>query len=153
MSMDEDPMDNAATDFERRAAALLRASAESLDGHTRSRLTQARHAALAALAAGAAPRPFRVPGAWLPAGALAAAAVLAVAVWIGRAGPEHATLAEAGAVEDVEILASGEGPELYAEEADFYEWAGGDAPGGAGGAGLPDPAGGATAAAGAASNG
>ena len=153
MSMDEDPRHGATTAFERRAAALLRASAEALDGHTRSRLTQARHAALDALATGSAPRPFRVPGMWLPAGALAAAAVLAVAVLIGQPGPERATLADTGAVEDAEILASGEGPELYADEAEFYEWAGGDAPGGAGGMGLPDPAGGTAAAAGPAGNG
>jgi|GEM_PF-710925 len=140
MSAYDDPADRTETALERRSRELLRASVERLDAHARSRLTQARDAALAELAAGERPRPFRVPGLWLPAGALAAAAVLAVAVWIGQAGPEHVALAEAGAVEDADILASGEGPELYAEEAEFYEWAGGDGPGGAQG-GLADPVG------------
>ena len=60
--------------FERASRELLRASADAVDGRIRSRLNQARHAALAELAAGARPRPFRIPGRWLPAGALAAAA-------------------------------------------------------------------------------
>ena len=152
MSRNEDTAHGAATAFERRSRELLRASAERLDGHARSRLTQARHAALDALAAGAGSRPFRVPGLWLPAGALAAAAVLAVAVWIGQPGPERAALADAGAVEDAEILTSGDGPELYAEEAEFYEWAGGDGSGDAGG-GIPDTGGGAATAGSPASNG
>jgi hypothetical protein len=153
MSVDDNPADGAATAFERRSRELLRASAERLDAHARSRLTQARYAALAALAAGEGSPRFRVPGLWLPAGALAAAAVLAVAVWIGQPGPERAALAEAGAVEDADILASGDGPELYAEEAEFYEWAGGDGPGAAGGSDLADPAGGAAPAGSAASRG
>ena len=33
------------------------------------------------------------------------------------------------------MLASTEGPELYADDADFYEWAGSDAAGVAGGEG------------------
>ena len=137
MSAHNDPADGTGTALERRSRELLRASVERLDAHARSRLAQARHAALAA---GQRPRPFRVPGLWLPAGALAAAAVLALAVWVGQPGPERAALAEAAAVEDADILASGDGPELYAEEAEFYEWAGGDGPGGAEG-GLADPVG------------
>ena len=150
MSTQDDAIHAAEVAFERRSRALLRASAERLDGHTRSRLTQARHAALAT---GAGARPFRVPGLWLPAGALAAAAVLAVAVWIGQPGLERAALAEASAVEDADILTSGDGPELYAEEAEFYEWAGGDVPADAGGSGFADPPGGAAPAAAPASNG
>lgn len=122
--------------LERASRELLCASADAVDGRVRSRLTQARHAALAELAAGAGARPFRVPGRWLPAGALAAAAVLAVAVWVARpvAGP-GAPLADAIASEDVEMLASTEGPELYADDADFYEWAGSDVATASGGEG------------------
>lgn len=122
--------------FERSSRELLRASADAVDGRVRSRLNQARHAALAELAAGAGTRPFRVPGRWLPAGALAAAAVLAVAVWIARpvAGP-GSPLADAMVAEDIEMLASTEGPELYADDADFYEWAGSDAATASGGEG------------------
>jgi hypothetical protein len=120
--------------LERHSRELLSASAEAVSGRVRSRLTQARHAALAELAAGE--RPFRVPGRWLPAGALAAAAVLAIAVWIARpvAGP-GLQLADAMAAEDAEMLASTEGPDLYADDADFYEWAGSDAATAAGGEG------------------
>jgi hypothetical protein len=74
-----------------------------------------------------------VPGAWLPAGALAAAAVLAVAVWVARpVETAPATLADESSMEDAEILASNDGPDLYSDDADFYEWAGSDSSGGAG---------------------
>jgi hypothetical protein len=116
------------TALERHSRELLLASVEAVDGRTRSRLNQARHAALAELAASAGTRPFRVPGRWLPAGALAAAAVLAIAVWVAQpAGNQGLQLADAMVAEDGEILASSDGPELYADDADFYEWAGSDA--------------------------
>lgn len=112
--------------FERRASELLVESAEHLDGRVRSRLTQARHAALAELESRRAGT-FRVPGFWLPAGAVAAATMLALAVWLSAPAPDAPTLAangvDASAVEDLAILASADGPELYAEDADFYEWA------------------------------
>jgi hypothetical protein len=77
-----------------------------------------------------------VPGRWLPAGALAAAAVLAVAVWVAQppANPGM-QLADTMVAEDGEILASSDGPELYADDADFYEWAGTDGALAAGGEG------------------
>jgi len=116
--------------LERHSRELLRTSADALDARVQSRLNQARHAAIAELGTA---RPFRVPGRWLPAGALAGAAVLALAVWIARpvAGP-GAPLADAIVAEDVEMLASNDGPELYADDADFYEWAGTDAAAAAG---------------------
>jgi len=120
--------DDGLSTLERRSRELLGASAEAIDGRVRSRLNQARHAALAELAAGAGARPFRVPGRWLPAGALAAAAVLAIAVWIARPQPPSGPpLADAAVAEDAEMLASSEGPDLYDDDADFYEWAGSDA--------------------------
>jgi hypothetical protein len=113
--------------FEKHAAERLRASAEALEARVRSRLTAARFVALGELEKRSSAPRFRVPGAWLPAGALAAAAVLAVAVWMAQpAGSPNALLAEASPVEDAELLASNDGPELYAEDADFYEWAGAD---------------------------
>ncbi|HXQ30401.1 MAG TPA: hypothetical protein VN790_00355 [Steroidobacteraceae bacterium] len=121
-------------DFERRTTKLLRDSADALEGRVRSRLTAARYAALAELEKRTGKPRLRVPGAWLPAGVLAAAAVLAVAVWIGQPVGGPATLvAEATLIdEDGEILASNEGPDLYADDPDFYEWAGTDQNGGAG---------------------
>jgi hypothetical protein len=131
--MNRDELTPTDTAFEKHAAELLRASAEGLGGRVRSRLTAARFVALGELEQRAAAPRFRIPGAWLPAGALAAAAVLAVAVWIAQpAGSPNAVLADANPVEDAELLASNDGPELYAEDADFYEWAGSDEPGGSG---------------------
>jgi hypothetical protein len=119
--------------FERRASELLRASTESLDGRARSRLTAARFVALGKLEKRASAPRFRVPGAWLPGGALAAAAVLAVAVWVAQpSGLPSATVAEISPVEDAEILASNDEPELYADDPEFYEWAGSDQTGGPG---------------------
>lgn len=117
--------------FERRASELLVDSSEHLDGRVRSRLTQARHAALAELQQRQRSS-FRVPGFWLPAGAVAAATVLALAVWLRAPSPEAPRLAAVGevtAVEDIAILAAAEEPELYAEDAEFYEWAGAAADG------------------------
>jgi hypothetical protein len=131
MNSDDRNVAGAPSAFEQHSRDRLRASLDAIDGHAASRLNQARHAALAALEARHAPggRPFRVPGIWLPAGAFTAAAVLAVAVWTLRpVATPGAALAEATPVEDAEILSSHEGPDLYADEVDFYEWAGTDAP-------------------------
>ena len=66
--------------LEHRAQELLRASADALDGNVRSRLTQARSAAIEEA------RQARTSFAWrrlVPAGALAGAAVLALVLWNG----------------------------------------------------------------------
>ncbi len=119
--------------FEARCREALRARADAVDGRASSRLNQARQAALAELVCAAGSRPFRVPGIWLPAGTLAAAAVLVMAVWIARPVSAPAVpLAEVTALEDAEILSSNEGPELYADDADFYDWVGDDNAGGTG---------------------
>ena len=124
MNRDDTPMTDADAAFERRARELMSASTEALDGRTRSRLTEARFAALAELEKRSSLPRFRVPGRWLPAGALAAAAVLSLAVFIARPlGTPGNPLAEVSAVEDAELLASNDEPELYADDADFYEWA------------------------------
>ena len=124
MNSDDTPMTEAEVALERRARELLAASTEALDGRTRSRLTEARFAALAELGKRSSLQRFRVPGRWLPAGALAAAAVLSLAVLIARPpGSPGAPLADVSPVEDAEILASNDEPDLYADDADFYEWA------------------------------
>jgi len=134
MSNEQPDTTESAAAFERRVQERLRDSADTLDGRVRSRLTVARHAALAELEKRAGEPRFRVPGAWLPAGVLTAAAVLAIAVWIARPGSDTATaIADVTPLgEDVEILASKDGPDLYADDPDFYEWAGADQSGGAG---------------------
>jgi hypothetical protein len=102
------------TSLEDKSQQLLRDSAENLDGSTRSRLTQARHAALAELTSGKSQR-IR----WmLPAGA-AAAGVLAVAMLSNRAPVTHTeTLA---VVDDIEIMTAEDSLEMY-ENLEFYAW-------------------------------
>jgi len=125
MNNDTDSRDATLVRLEEASRRLLRERAEALPGALQSRLTAARHAALAEHARAAGTRRFRVPGMWLPGGALAAAAVLALAVFIARpvSGPGN-MVAEASPVEDAEMLAAKDEPELYADDPDFYEWAG-----------------------------
>jgi hypothetical protein len=106
--------------FEARCRDLLGGSVGPLDAVREARLSAARAMALEAVAP-QAPRPFRVPGAWLPVGTLAATAVLVLAVWWVHPGSRD-TVADTSPVEDVELLVSGEGPDLYADDAAFYEW-------------------------------
>jgi hypothetical protein len=106
------------TPFEQRAAELLRDSADSLDAGTRSRLTQARHAALENMRARPAWLDFRVLA---PGGAVAAAAVVAVLLWSGAG--QRAT-GDAGALDDIELLADSDAYEISQEsDLDFIEWA------------------------------
>ena len=101
-------------DFEERTRAVLEESTRRLDGRTLSRLTQARHAALDTLQRPVRPR-------WslfIPAGAAAAAAVLAVVMWSGpaRVDPSPA--------EDLEMLADSDAPDFAeGDDLEFYEWA------------------------------
>jgi hypothetical protein len=126
-----DELDEGAVAFEQRARQLLRDSVDGLPAHTRSRLTRARHAALAT-------RPSWYWGSlrrWLPAGAGAlAAATLAVLFLVGPRGesPGSNVLASAGP-EDLEMLADSDAVQLGRDEDvdyDFYEWAASEAKGG-----------------------
>jgi hypothetical protein len=108
--------------IEVRARELLDESVEQIDRPTRSRLTQARHAALAELER----RRFRA-GSWLPAGALAAAAVLAVALWSGPgANVRPPPVFAAAPAEDLELLTVGDDLDMLGEDAEFYAWAAGN---------------------------
>lgn len=96
---------------------VYRESLDSIDGATRSRLTQARHNALQALPKRHSKRGLR----WLPAGAVAAAVVMA---WLlidrspsGISQPES-LLAESG---EIEILLGEDELEMF-EELEFYAW-------------------------------
>jgi len=118
------PVNEPLTEFERHARTVLEASCARIDGRTRSRLNQARHAALEAAA-----RPRR---AWwrnltlMPAaGAVAAALLVTVVLWQrepgGRVPPEEA---RAAAVEDMDLLADSDGLDLMEGwDGSFYEWA------------------------------
>jgi ferric-dicitrate binding protein FerR (iron transport regulator) len=127
--MTGDPIEGS-SEFEQRARALLLQSAEDLPGAVRSRLTQARHAALAA-------RPPRGPSfarRWLPAGAAVAAALALLVVYVphGR-GPAENPVANAG-LEDIELLTDNDAVPLNGDQDvdyDFYEWAANEADGAA----------------------
>jgi hypothetical protein len=116
--------------FEKRTREVLQESTGRLDGRTLSRLTQARHAALAKLE-----KPARQWWrSYLPVGAGAtAAAVLAVVMWTGQSVdpevPANSVTAQNGsAFEDIDLLADGDAPDFVtdADDLEFYEWAAGE---------------------------
>jgi hypothetical protein len=119
----------AQSDFERRTRAVLLESAERLPGSVRSRLTQARHAALAARASeGWSSSRMRT---WMPAGALASVVVaLFVALTPhGATTPSRVALANAS-LEDIDMLSDADGMSLNGDQDvdfDFYEWAANEA--------------------------
>ena len=108
------------TEFERRAKTLFDEGVDGLDARTRSRLTQARHAAVAELAQQRDPWMRRW---WLPATGLATAALLAVIVVfnLNPAANERPLAAASLAVEDIDILSGAENIELL-EDMEFYAW-------------------------------
>ena len=117
------PVNEPLTDFERHARMLLEESVSRIDGRTRSRLNQARHAALEA---GAAPR-----RAWrwrsytlMPAAGVAAALLVTLVLFNREPSVESPVLEGQHAVEDMDLLADSEGLELMdGWDGPFYEWA------------------------------
>ena len=120
MSPAEEPL----TPFERNARALLAGSVLRIDARTRSRLNQARHAALAAAASPR--RRFLSRFTMMPAAGAAAAAVLVgLMLWHHQpAGDMTGAEGQRLAVEDMDLLADSEALDLV-EQGDgaFYEWA------------------------------
>lgn len=112
------------SEFEKRTQEVLEESASRLDGRTRSRLTQARHAALAQLEKPARQR-WR---SFVPAGAAAAAAVLAVVFYTGQPGVAPPVISTSLSIEESETLADVDAPDFTedADDAEFYEWAAGE---------------------------
>lgn len=111
------------SEFEKRTQEVLGESAARLDGRTRSRLTQARHAALAQLE-----KPARYGWrSYVPVGAAAAAAVLAVTIYTGQSDTPRIVRAET-VVDDMDILADAEAPDFTddGDDVEFYEWAAGE---------------------------
>lgn len=117
------PVNEPLTEFERNARVLLEESVSRIDGRTRSRLNQARHAALEA--AGTARRAW-----WwrsytlMPTAGVTAAALVALVLWQREPAVESPVLEAPHAVEDMDLLADSEGLELMDEwDGPFYEWA------------------------------
>ena len=111
--------------LEERSRALFQDSVERIDMRTRSRLTQARHAALEA-AERARPRAWfmRMPVLTSVAG-VAAAMVLGISLWVHAPAVHHgATPADASNFEDLDIVAASDNNvEMLQDDLDFYAWA------------------------------
>lgn len=127
--------ENERTEFERQSQAVLDESVARLDGRTRSRLNQARQQALAeaeALATSPWKKWFSV-GTLMPAGAVAAVALVALTLWSGPRGgdvPDSAARGDAPSTfEDLELLADSDVFDDEGQLADyeFYEWAAAEA--------------------------
>ena len=107
--------------LELRAREVFDASVDGISAHARSRLNQARHAAAAELERSRQPA-WRT---WVPAGALAAAAIVAVVLWrMPGAGMPATQQAQSVAqpVDPVELVAAGDDLDLVTEDLDFYEF-------------------------------
>jgi len=126
--MNVEDMNEGMSEFERQVRQLLNDSVERMPAAVRSQLTQARYAALAT-------RPFwqrSLVRHWAPAGA---AAVLAVLLLVAPRGEHPAVSPIASAMpEDMVLLADSDALQLGNDQdldADFYEWAAGEAQGAA----------------------
>lgn len=118
--------DESLTQLERNARVVLEESVRRIDGRTRSRLNQARHAALAA--AGTRRRAWWGSFTLMPAaGAVAAALLVAVVLWHREpAGTPPVALGapHAAAVEDMDLLTDNDSIDLMEGwDGSFYEWA------------------------------
>ena len=105
----------------RRAREVFDASVESLDAETRTRLSRARFQAVAA-ANRRRPSNWRT---WVPAAAVAATVIVAVAIWrTPELAESPATVAASGdtALDAVDMLADGEALDLVENDLAFYEW-------------------------------
>ncbi|MBX3703335.1 MAG: hypothetical protein KF822_06135 [Steroidobacteraceae bacterium] len=104
-------------ELERRSRAAFDEGVAGLPVATRTRLARARATALGEL------RRRRLRGfpAWIPAGAVAAAAIAGVMLWQDeRAPPGETALAQ---FEDLDLVAGAEDFDMFAEDGDFYAWA------------------------------
>jgi anti-sigma-K factor RskA len=118
----------------RRAREVFDASVESLDAETRTRLSRARFEAVEAA------NRARSPGwrTWVPAAAVAATVIVAIAIWRTPERTESPVAVAASAdtaLDAVDMLADGEALDLVENDLAFYEWldvAGLDAAGSAG---------------------
>jgi len=108
-------------DFERRSRAAFDESVTAQDAATRARLVRARELALAEIQR--RPRPWR--SAWFPATAAAAAALMTLLLWTGGesgSGVDPAIVA----LEELDIVTTGEDLDMFDEDFGFYAWATGE---------------------------
>ena len=122
--------DRQAKGFEQRTSAMLDDSVTRVNARVRSRLNQARQAAVEEIAAGRrsfwrgpvqAARPALMPA----TGAVAAAALVAVLLTAHFRAERGLPTADGQGIDDIEMLADTEGLDLLENEGTFYEWAAG----------------------------
>jgi hypothetical protein len=123
---------NGTADFEQQLHALLDESVSRVGGRARSRLNQARHAALLEAARyGRWRLPLRAAAwlrlhlLWMPAGgAVAAAALVAFVLWPHAPRGYAPVEANPASVEDLDLIADRDGMDIMRSgDAQFYEWA------------------------------
>jgi hypothetical protein len=128
--MSRDP--NGTADFEQQVHALLEESVRRVGGRARSRLNQARHAALAEAARRSRwGLPLRAAAwlrshlLWMPAGGAVAAAVLvAFVLWPHAPHGYPAVEASPASMEDLDLIADRDGMDIMRSgDAQFYAWA------------------------------
>jgi len=112
-------------EFEQRARALLEDSVQRVDGRIRSRLNQARHAAIEEASRG--PSLWRRFTLTPAASAVAAAVLVAFVLWPHSHSGDSLTAEGRPGVEDLDLLADGDALDLVSDETtdtgQFYEWA------------------------------
>jgi hypothetical protein len=113
--------------FEVRSRALFQDSVDGLDMRIRSRLTQARSAALEAHGRRSPWSGWKI---WTPAAGVTAAAILGVVLWIGSPlGHQSGTMADAqSSFEDLDLVASSDegasdAMDMLQDDIDFYAFA------------------------------
>jgi hypothetical protein len=111
------------TEFERNARRVLTESVTRIDARTRSRLNQARHAALESLSARR--RSWWRSYTLMPtAGAAAAALLLTVALWHRQPMSDTPGYEGHTSMEDMDLVADSEALDLMDNwDGSFYEWA------------------------------
>lgn len=123
-------LDEQLTDFERQSRQVLEESVLRIDGRVRSRLNQARQAAVEAASARRRPLFSRFFALVPTAGAVAAALLVTMVLWhrepVGPIAPSP-VVETLGQTEDpLDLLADGEGLDLVQDgdgSGSFYEWA------------------------------
>jgi len=112
-------------EFEQRSREVLGESVTRVNARVRSRLNQARHAALAEIEPRRTRAFWRMPALMAPIGGVAAAAVLGVMLF--HVGGEHGLASNVGGqagYEDIELLSDNDGLDLLENwDGSFYEWA------------------------------
>jgi hypothetical protein len=122
---------NGTADFEQQLHAVLEESARRVGGRARSRLNQARHAAVAEAARRGRWRlPLRTAAwirlhLWMPAGgAVAAAALVAFVLWPHAPQGYPAAETNQTSTEDLDLIADRDGMDIVQSgDGQFYEWA------------------------------